>query len=84
VVNKDRSEILLNQLKNAFLQREKCVTIFQSSENPNHHIIVIKFPGDVLDQMAELIDLKCKLQDSNHVLSFKVYAKDLFDRFQAR
>jgi hypothetical protein len=49
VVNKDRSEVFLNQLKNAFISSEKCVTTFQSSENPAHTIVVIYFPGDMLD-----------------------------------
>jgi len=34
--------------------------------------------------MAELSEMKSKLSETNHVESFKVYAKDLFERFQAR
>jgi hypothetical protein len=34
--------------------------------------------------MAELSDLRCKLKDSNYLHQFKIYARDLFENFQAR
>ena len=84
VVNNERKEILLNQLKSAFLDPDNSVKSFVSSENGEHLIVVIYFPKDVLDKMAEIVDLECKLQDSQHSQPFKTYANDLFERFQAR
>lgn len=45
---------------------------------------MVYFPQEVLDQMAELLDLECRIHDRNETHQFKAYAKDLFEKFQAR
>jgi len=47
-------------------------------------VLVIYFSNEVLDYMAEIYKVKCRLLDYNQTVPFKTHAEDIFEQFQAR
>ena len=80
LVKKNRAAFLISQLVELNLK----VKEFASAMNPDHTILVIYFSNEVLDQMAEISDVKCRLLDYNESLNFKNHAEELYEQFQAR
>ncbi len=52
--------------------------------NKTQTILVIYFSDDTLDKMAEILELKVKLLDSNVAIEFKNHAEDMYEQFEAR
>ena len=80
VVKSKRADFLLAQLKEINVR----VKEFPSAKNKENTNIIIYFSDDVLDQMAEINRLKCRLLDQNVSTYFKNHAEELFEQFQAR
>jgi hypothetical protein len=47
-------------------------------------MLVIYFSDDLLDQMAEIHEVKVRLLDHGQTIQFKNHAEDLYEQFQAR
>lgn len=88
VVKDERGDFILKQLEKVDIKFQTFISKSNSSSsftlgniNPDNKIIVLYFPQDILEQMAELSDMRCKLKDSNYLHQFKIYARDLFENF---
>lgn len=49
--------------------------------NKSETIIVIFFSDDVLDKMAEILEVKVRLLDKGQAVPFKNYAEEMFEQF---
>ena len=47
-------------------------------------IVLIYFPDELLDQMAEILEIDTRLIDYSLAIPFKDHAEDLYEQFQAR
>ena len=59
-------------------------SVFEREGNDNKLSIVIYFEDNVLDLMAEITQVKCRMMNYNVCEDFKCYASDMFDQFNAR
>lgn len=47
--------------------------------NPEYTILVIYFSDEVLDYVAEINNMQCRLLDSKATAPFKTFASDLYE-----
>lgn len=47
-------------------------------------MVLIFFQDELLDEMAEILELQVRLIDTGQTAPFKDHAEDLFEQFQAR
>ena len=46
--------------------------------------VILYFEDNILDLMAEILKIKCRMSNYNIYAEFKCYASDMFDQFNAR
>ncbi len=57
------------------------VTEIISPENKDYSILVIYFSDEVLDFVAEINKIDCRLLGKKYTAQFKTYASDLYEKF---
>ena len=59
-------------------------SVYDREGQDNLLSIVMYFDDAVLDLMAEILEVNCRMSNYNIMTEFKCFASDMFDQFNAR
>ena len=84
VVTKETWPILRMEMDSLLRRGGVYFSIFDREGNDNKLSIVVYFEDSVLDLMAEISQVKCRMMNYNVYEEFTCYASEHFDQFNAR
>ena len=58
--------------------------VFDKEGDGNKKIVVVYFEDEVIDFMAEILQVKARLNEFDCLVPFRCYAADMFERFNSR
>lgn len=84
IVQKDQLQVLMEGLHSLMRGGGVYYSKEERDDDPDQVIIVVYFDDNIIDIMAELMDVKCRLSGFDVMADFKCFAADFYESFSTR
>ena len=84
LVTKETWPILRMEMDDLIRRGGVYFSLFKKENDDNKIAVVIYIEDSVLDLMAEIMKIKCRMSNYNVMMEFQCFAADMFDQFNAR